>query len=257
MANSLFSPDTKFARFMNTLWGVLLVGLLWVICSLPVFTMGTASCAAHDTMRRAVRKPGGTVTGTFFTSFRSNFKITLPFDMIFTVIFGLLIFDCIYLFGYGTEFSNMLSIVLYVFLAFFGVLGIYIFSLCAYYDDTRLAITKLGFYITFRHFGISVILAVLIPVTLYAVWLMPWSAILLPGGFWFIQSVLLELVMRHYIEDEEEAEEPWVVEDEEPSAPEEKPSRRKAQTVTQQTADMNEIAERLLLDSDPDRIVEK
>lgn len=265
--NNLFSPETRYAKFMNVLAGVIWTGLLWMICSLPIVTMGTASAAAHDTMRRAVRKQGIPVTRTFFVSFKANFKVTLPFNIILTLVFALLFFDSVYLYGYGTEFSQMLSIIIYVFVAFFIVLAFYIFTLCSYFDETRFEITKLAFYIYFRHFHFSLLFFFMFLLGILAVYMMPWSVMLIPGFFWYAQVFFMQFIMKHYVEEDEEdeEEEPWHVkdeeemseEDEEEATKDKRRKRNKNAPVVTQTADLKEVAERLLLDSDPDRIIEK
>ena len=290
--NNLFSSETKFAKFMNVLAGLLWTGILWLICSLPLFTMGTASAAAHDTIRTAVIKPRGSVTGTFFTSFKTNLKLTLPFNIAFVLIMGLLIFDCIYLFGYGTEFSQMLSYILYVFVVLFLALSIYIFTLCSYYEDTRFEILKLAVYMNFRHLLISMGFIALIIVSGLLLYLMPWSLIVVPGLFWYAETLLQGLVMKKYFEEEEEEEEEWHVDlpeesltemdDDNPKGKakkklyknkrtvgEEEPSedleengqgetkKRERLEVEEKTADMSEIAARMLLETDPDRIIRK
>ena len=60
------------------IWFVLsdmaVLSFLWVICSLPVFTIGAASSAAYYAMVRGVRQDTGKLTRLFFESFRRNFR---------------------------------------------------------------------------------------------------------------------------------------------------------------------------------------
>ena len=36
---NFFNPDGLFARIMNTVWNLVLLNLLWLVCSLPVVTL--------------------------------------------------------------------------------------------------------------------------------------------------------------------------------------------------------------------------
>lgn len=36
----MFKSDGIFSRFMNCLFDILYVGILWIVCSLPVLTAG-------------------------------------------------------------------------------------------------------------------------------------------------------------------------------------------------------------------------
>lgn len=45
MLKSFFDPNGAFARGMERVWSLIVLNVLWLVCSLPVVTMG-ASCAA-------------------------------------------------------------------------------------------------------------------------------------------------------------------------------------------------------------------
>lgn len=74
MLNHIFSPENKFFVFMEKIMNSILVGFLWFLFSLPVVTVGAASCGA---LRYGVMQAGneeGYVFRTFFVSFRENLK---------------------------------------------------------------------------------------------------------------------------------------------------------------------------------------
>ena len=48
MLKSFFDPNGAFARGMERVWSLIVLNVLWLVCSLPVVTMG-ASCAALST----------------------------------------------------------------------------------------------------------------------------------------------------------------------------------------------------------------
>ena len=45
MLKSFFDPNGAFARGMERVWSLIVLNVLWLVCSLPVVTLG-ASCAA-------------------------------------------------------------------------------------------------------------------------------------------------------------------------------------------------------------------
>lgn len=71
----LFSPDSKFIRFMSTLGDLMLLNFIFLLCSVPIVTIG-ASITALDTVAfRMVRgKDGKSVIVQFFRAFRQNFR---------------------------------------------------------------------------------------------------------------------------------------------------------------------------------------
>lgn len=58
---------------MEKVGDLLLTNLLFVLCSLPVVTLGASATAMHYVLGR-IRRQEGTVTRDFFRSFRENFK---------------------------------------------------------------------------------------------------------------------------------------------------------------------------------------
>lgn len=209
--NKLFGLDTPFANFMTTLANIIWTGMLWLVCSLPLFTIGASSAAAYRVTVQVVRGKKSYVTREFFSAFKENFKITLPMQMLALVLFTWLMFDCIYLFGYGTDFSYTLSLILYVFLFVLFAVLFYLYPCVQKFDESRLELFKLAFYMTFRYIFTTLGLLLLFVAALLAVYLMPWSILVVPGVWWYLQSFLIERIIRKFLknpnEDENDTEE--------------------------------------------------
>lgn len=67
-----FSPDSKFFVFCNRLTELVTLNLLWLICCLPIFTIGASTTALLSSLYawRAQEPCGAKV---FFSHFRKNF----------------------------------------------------------------------------------------------------------------------------------------------------------------------------------------
>ena len=50
----MFRFDGAFGCFMNLLFDILYVGILWVVFSIPLITAGASSAAAYYTMAKCV-----------------------------------------------------------------------------------------------------------------------------------------------------------------------------------------------------------
>ena len=70
----LFSYDSKFSQIMLKLCYGCYLNLLWMVCSLPVFTAGAATAALYDVTLRIVREEDPPLTTRFFRAFRENFR---------------------------------------------------------------------------------------------------------------------------------------------------------------------------------------
>ena len=69
--------NSSFTRFGSSMGGaidIIYIGILWLLCCLPVITIGASSTAMYYTMVKSVRHGRGHVSREFFGAFRRNFK---------------------------------------------------------------------------------------------------------------------------------------------------------------------------------------
>ena len=69
-----FSYESRFSQLLLKLCYACYLNLLWLICSLSVFTMGAATTALYYACLKIIRNEEGNVGAAFFRSFKKNFK---------------------------------------------------------------------------------------------------------------------------------------------------------------------------------------
>ena len=83
MFKGVFDPTNGFWRGLGRVCDIAGLSICWAVCSLPVFTAGTATAALYDAVFHGVRKGEMGDYARFFRTFRDNFKtaalVTLPF----------------------------------------------------------------------------------------------------------------------------------------------------------------------------------
>ena len=52
MFRSLFDPNSAFFRGMERVWTLVVLNVLWVLCSLPVVTIGPSTAALYQVLDR-------------------------------------------------------------------------------------------------------------------------------------------------------------------------------------------------------------
>ncbi len=88
---SLFAPDSKFMQAMSRLWDLVMLNILFLLTSLPIFTMGAASAALYTVCFRMDTDREEGLYRTYFSAFRQNFRQgTLLFLLFFIVIAAML-----------------------------------------------------------------------------------------------------------------------------------------------------------------------
>lgn len=114
----LFSPDGGLWKTLDVLTDIFALSVLWLLCCIPVVTLGAATTALYDSVVRCVRyKTGGTYR-RFFRTFKSDLGTSVLTTLFWAVVLGIGIFSLSYLRLMGTQnqtFST-LSIAYYVLL---------------------------------------------------------------------------------------------------------------------------------------------
>lgn len=70
--NGFFSIESPLYKFMSRLTDMIKLNFLWVLCSLPIITMGAATTAAFTITLKMVEEEEGYIAGPFFREFKNN-----------------------------------------------------------------------------------------------------------------------------------------------------------------------------------------
>ena len=159
----LFSYDSKFMGFLNSLVDVIWLNILWTICSLPVITIGASTIAAYTVSLKMVDGTEGRITKQFFKAFVANLK----HGIIHTVIMAVLLYSA-YLSNqifWNTENNPVFYIIAVVVIVFILLWHyIYVFPIEARYQNTILNnlsnARKLFMGYIFRSFAIIILLGI-------------------------------------------------------------------------------------------------
>ena len=74
MLQGIFNYDNPVWRFIGKLGDLMILNILWVICSIPIFTMGASTTAVYYVTMKLVRGDDGYTLRNYFKSFKENFK---------------------------------------------------------------------------------------------------------------------------------------------------------------------------------------
>lgn len=160
---------------MEKVGDLLLVNLLFVVCSLPVVTIGASATAMYYVLGR-IRRQEGTVTKDFFRSFRENFRQATLYWGVLLLVALALYWNFRLISGWtGTLYSVMM--VLLILVSWFAVSwGSLVFPLLSRFDNTSA--------VTARNAGILVLAVPLRMLVAAAINALPVAlAVFLPGVF--------------------------------------------------------------------------
>lgn len=82
--------DNPIVKFLTVLADLLLVNLLWIVCSLPILTIGASTKAAFNILLKLVRKEQVSTLREYFQTFREDFVSSLALTLL--CLIGVVIF---------------------------------------------------------------------------------------------------------------------------------------------------------------------
>ena len=85
----LFDYDSKLFQLLLRVSDLVALSLLWLLCSLPVITIGASTSALYYTAMKLVRQRGNSTISMFFHAFKENIRSSLPVTLL-VVDFNLL-----------------------------------------------------------------------------------------------------------------------------------------------------------------------
>lgn len=93
MLNGLFSLEGPLGEALNKLADWMLLSLLWMICSIPLVTIGAANTALYTMTLRMVRNEEGGIIKGFLKAFKDNFLQSTFIHLFLTVLLGILLLN--------------------------------------------------------------------------------------------------------------------------------------------------------------------
>ena len=121
---NIFNPDNKIANFLTKIMYLAWLNFLWLLCSLPIVTIGASTTAVYYTAMRMARDDEGYIARDFFHSFKENFLQATGVWLIVLVFFGMICFNWWNLSGSP---NDLLRIASHLFLSLFVIADLYLF----------------------------------------------------------------------------------------------------------------------------------
>lgn len=133
--SQIFSMDNLFFRIMTKVFYAFALSLLWLLCCIPVVTIGAANAAMNSVMLRMVRDEDGYIFKSYMTAFRKNFKQATAVWLII-LIGGLIVGGDIYFFSrMGNPLAWVLAAVFIAALAVLLLFSMVVFHYLVWFDN--------------------------------------------------------------------------------------------------------------------------
>ena len=205
--NNIFNLNSPVMQFLGKVFDLMILNLLWLICCIPIITIGPATTAMYYVAMKIADDEYSEVLRPFFHSFKQNFFQGIILELIFIVSGLLLFFDyrfCL-LFDGTTE-----KIMIGAFI-FFGVVYLvlvsYTYPLLSQYANTIggtiknalvLAMSKVITALEISLLNLAPILSLFLFPEVIG-WIVPLLIFLAPAFIALLNSMLFKKVLANFI----------------------------------------------------------
>lgn len=207
---NLFNVENGFFTFMGKVWDMILLSILWVICSIPIVTIGPASAALYYAVVKVIRRERGYITREFFHSFKDNLKVGCLSTLAFLVL-GIILF-------YDYQYANQLKAdgvsYAFAFNAGFNAVTLiavctlaYVFPVLSRFTLGVKSLLKTAFFMSVRHFLTTIIVLIILVATALVLYIVLPAIFFMPSICALLCSFLLERVFKKYMPAPEEGTE--------------------------------------------------
>lgn len=212
---SIFNPDNKFGRLITKIGYLIILSWVWLVFCLPIFTIGAASTALYDVMRKALKDEEGMILQDYWRSFKSNFKQCTLLWLVVMVVFAVILYmvGTLLIINDTTFMGKLISVIYAVVVVAISVWVQVVFSYIARFEDTVKTVTKNAFLMCFMNPGTLLWIGFLTATVVYCLYslpLMPYLPLvfsLLPGGYCALLTVPMEKMFAKYIQAPQELQE--------------------------------------------------
>ena len=175
--SNLWRMDSPFMQKMTFVTNLLIVNVLWLLCSIPILTIGASTTAMYSVLFAYRRKETDSVVKPFFAAFKKAFvKSTICWIVLF--ILGIALGYDILLLIHGAEMQLFLCIPVILVGLLVIIVGAYLFPQLALFDNKLMTMVKNSFLL-FMLYPIQSITVIILT-------LFPWILLLfIPQLFWF------------------------------------------------------------------------
>lgn len=152
--SDILNQDSLFMNFLNTICDLIILNFIFIICCIPIITIGSSLTALFSVSLKLCRKESPVIMKSFFHSFRENFRQSTVLWILFLLIYVILFIDY-------HLFSGILKTICAIVFLFTCCSIIYIFPIISRFVCTRSQTIKNSILMAFGHFPYTVLFLII------------------------------------------------------------------------------------------------
>lgn len=210
---NIFRWDSPVMQTIALVGNLIILNVLWLVCSLPLVTMGAATAALYSTVFQFQTNDETNVLRPFFRAFGANFKQATLLWLPLLAVIALLLLDLRFLFAVGG--STLMWVVVIIMGVIVLLMQTQLLPMIARFETKSMAAVKNAALLSLLHFPSSILMAALnvMPIVVFFLfpaafsqWLPLWVGIWFSLVAYLNGRMLLKLWAKHMPAPESEEE---------------------------------------------------
>ena len=190
--------DNVVTRALSRICDFVILNILWLVCSIPIVTIGALTTALYSVMQKIVRNEEGYIARSFFKAFKQNFKQATIVWLLIAALGLILSVDL----NMARSLEGTIRIVFQVIFGFFSfwlfAIFLYVFPLLARYENSTKATLKNAVILSIAKLPFTFLMMVVVVVPVAAS-LLTVRTILLSVPIWMGIGVSIVTWLNAYI----------------------------------------------------------
>lgn len=181
---------------------LVVLSLLWLVCSIPLVTAVPASAALYYAAVKSVRRGCDKVTTAFFHSFRSNLRQGMALSAVVLAAAAIAAANLLLVeqMPQGTSEKVFFAVFVRIVILFLLAFCLYLGPVLSRFSKTMGDTIRFTVALMLRHLGTTAAVFCMAAACILSVWFYLIAVIVLPGVLAFCSSFFLERVFRKYME---------------------------------------------------------
>lgn len=201
-----FSLDSPFSKLMTKLFDACLLNLLWLVCCIPVFTIGPATQAMYYIALKYAEGEDGYIIRRYFKAFRRCFGQSVAIGLIMVGSGAFLLLDIYLSHIAATNFFRYLLLIFLILLFYWACILMYIFAVQARFDNLIRTTFRFSAGLALQHFPKTIVMLITSLALVGLIFAVPVLLIVNVGLIPMINAGLLRKAFAPYLPDAEMAE---------------------------------------------------
>lgn len=194
-------PESRLFLVLSKIFDLFLLSVLWLICSVPLVTIGAATTALYYTAVKSVRRGRGGIIENFVRCFRVNFRQSALLTLLYIAFTGwtYILYRLAAGLSGGTGWSAVYPFVIAGFLIPVGAMLAYQFPVLSRFCLPLNRQLKMAFGMAIRHFPSTLLLVAVVTAAAWTGYRCPLLLCLLPGAACLLCSLPMERIFAKYM----------------------------------------------------------